>query len=289
MKIKITRFRVFSALAIAILAGASIFSYVLANSPATVTDNFSDSTKIASSAQVTVASGVVTLSAASTFSCGSSLVDSRDGKTYATVTIGTQCWMAQNLNIGTRVAGSATQTKTCAASDGSDIQKYCYSDLDSNCTRNTTTHTDGGLYQWDQAMCNSTTAGAQGICPTGWHVPTHDELTTMERAVCVAGGTASATCDTTFPINVITTGWLGTAANEGTRLKNGGSTGFNGLLSGYRFTDGTFSNLTATMYFWSSVQSTSNAWRRGLDSSYATVYRYTSSKALGFSVRCLKN
>jgi len=86
--------------------------------------------------------------------------DARDGKTYNTVLIGTQCWMRENLNIGTRIDGSQNQT------DNGTIEKYCYDDLESNCD------IYGGLYQWDEAMQYVTTQGVQGICPAGWHLPT---------------------------------------------------------------------------------------------------------------------
>jgi len=66
-------------------------------------------------------------------------IDSRDGKTYKTVVIGSQTWMAQNLNYGTMVLGSKDQN------DDSKVEKYCYKDQSSNCT------TDGGLYQWAEA------------------------------------------------------------------------------------------------------------------------------------------
>ena len=61
-----------------------------------------------------------------------------------------------------------------------------------------------------------------------------------------------------------------------------------GLLAG-NCNSGSFNNLSSNGYFWSSVQSGSNAWNRKLNSSNATVNRNTNSKAYGFSVRCLKN
>ena len=52
--------------------------------------------------------------------CGSTtFTDSRDGKTYSTVSIGDQCWMAQNLNVGTLTAGTNNQGTSCSS-----IQKY---------------------------------------------------------------------------------------------------------------------------------------------------------------------
>lgn len=145
-----------------------------------------------------------------------------EGESYTTVYIGTQCWFAENLNIGTRIAGAGNQT-----SNGT-IEKYCYSDQETYCD------TEGGLYQWGEAMAYSTTPGAQGLCPSGWHIPTHNEYTALELAVCT-----SASCATDFPYDALTTGWRGT--NEGTKLKSGGTSGFTGLLVGSRSTDGTFS------------------------------------------------
>jgi hypothetical protein len=98
------------------------------------------------------------------WNCGDTIVDGRDSKIYNTVLIGTQCWFAQNLNIGIQVNGAVNQTNNAT------IEKYCYSDNDANCL------VYGGLYQWDEYMnytssSNSNSSGRQGICPIGWHVP----------------------------------------------------------------------------------------------------------------------
>ena len=260
---------------IGILAGVAVIysgARIMATSP--VTDTFTDSSKIASTENLTVAGGQVKLSLTLDWTCGSAWVDSRDSKSYATVLISGQCWMAQNMNVGTLTAGAGNQGASCPSA--AEIEKYCYSDNEANCT------TYGGLYQWDQAMCGSATAGAQGICPVGWHIPTHDEYTTLERAVCDSG-----TCATDFPLDTSTTGWRGT--NEGTSLKTGGTSGFNGLLAGYRNTNGSFYNLTTYGYFWTSLQSGANAWGRDLGSGDATVGRVADDELYGFSVRCLKD
>lgn len=217
------------------------------------------------------------------WSCGDALVDSRDSKSYSTVSIGSECWMAKHINVGTLIAGASNQTNNAT------IEKYCYSDTESNCT------SDGGLYQWAEAMqyaasCNGTGAPpndacatpVRGICPSGWHIPSHYEYVALERAVCTSG-----TCATDFPYDITTTGWRGT--NEGTKLKVGGSSGFEGLLAGYRYTDGSFYNRGTTAIIWSSLESGSNAWLRYLDSGLATVYRNAYDKLYGFSVRCLKD
>ena len=267
---KIQKFRYFSIILIAVMLVASVVSIVLANSPATVTDNFTDSSKIASSANVTVANGVISLTPTSTWTCGSNIVDSRDSKIYTTILIGTQCWMAQNMNVGTRTNGANTQGTDCPSAVA--IEKYCYSDSEANCT------TYGGFYQWDQTMCGSTTEGAQGICPTGWHIPTDAEQYTLENYLKDSGQTCNSGRVNAYD-----------CATAGTKLKSGGTSNFNGLLAGYRFTDGSFYYLSSYSYFWSSLQSGTSAWNRYLDSGKTTVGRNLDSKAFGFSVRCLKN
>jgi len=224
-------------------------------------------------------SGVVTIESRALgpyFTCGTDTVEDADSNVYNTVLIGDQCWMATNLNVGTRVALSTNQT------DNATIEKWCYSNTDANCdTNNNPNHPDGGLYQWDEAMQYSTTAGAQGICPTGWHIPTHDEFTTLERAVCTSG-----TCATDFPYDTTTTGYRGT--NEGTKLKPNGTSGFEGNLAGYGFS-GSFANRGTVGIFWSSSESGASAWYRALNSVTALVLRDAYSQLAGFSVRCLKD
>ncbi|OQA77161.1 MAG: hypothetical protein BWY30_01160 [Tenericutes bacterium ADurb.Bin239] len=66
--------------------------------------------------------------------------------------------------------------------------------------------------------------------------------------------------------------------------------GFAAKLPGYRDTNGTYYHLGSGLYLWSSTPSgASTAWYRELYSSYSTVYRYSLSRAFGFSVRCLRD
>ncbi|HAT74163.1 MAG: putative lipoprotein [Candidatus Moranbacteria bacterium GW2011_GWF2_36_839] len=198
------------------------------------------------------------------WTCGTNKVIDSAGNSYSTVLIGTQCWMASNLNIGTRIAGTSNQT------NNSTIEKYCYNNLDANCT------TYGGLYQWDEMMQYTEIAGTQGICPVGWHIPTDAQQHILDDYL------SPSACD---PNRVN----LWSCDPAGTALKSGGSSGFNGLLAGYRSTDGSFASLSTSAFFWSSTVSGSNAWTRVLSSTNATVYRYEYDQAYGFSVRCLKD
>lgn len=207
----------------------------------------------------------------SAWTCGNDWVDDRGDARYATTRVGTQCWMAEQMNIGVMISSGENQGTSCAS-----VQKYCYQNSEEQCA------IYGGLYQWSQAMCDSVAPGARGICPAGWHIPTHDEWTTLERSVC-----DSATCGTDFPYDAVTTGWRGT--DESVRLKPGGTSGFNGALGGYRDLRGAFGYLGMYGNFWASSQSGANAWFRDLASAKDTIGRNVENPLLGFSVRCLKN
>ena len=78
------------------------------------------------------------------FICGASRV-SYGGKDYNTVLIGSQCWLKENLDVGTMINGSNQQTNNGI------IEKYCYNNVPNNCS------TYGGLYQWNEAMQYFTT------------------------------------------------------------------------------------------------------------------------------------
>jgi len=218
-------------------------------------------------------------SACMAFSCGNGLVDLRDGKSYATVLIGTQCWMAESLNIGTMINNPGDQT------DNGTLEKYCYDNIAANCD------TFGGLYQWNEMMQYVHTEGTQGICPPGWHIPTDAEWKTLEMHL----GMTQVEADNS--------GWRGTH-NEGGKLKEIGTThwlvpntgatnssGFTALPGGYCLSDGSFNNLGNSGNWWSSTEySGSYAWCRGLYYNTDQANRnYSLSKPNGFSVRCIKD
>lgn len=89
------------------------------------------------------------------------------GRAYPTVKIGDQCWLKENLNVGSIIDGQQPQT------DNSVLEKYCYDNKELNC------EIYGGLYQWDEAMQYQSAGDAQGICPSGWHIPLSGELQMM--------------------------------------------------------------------------------------------------------------
>ena len=205
----------------------------------------------------------------SLFECGNEFTDIRDGKKYKTVLIGTQCWMAENLHIGTVIPPSAN-----AANNGI-IEKYCHGGINSDATSGDCIN-KGGLYQWDEMMQYTIIEGTQGVCPAGWHIPTDAEWCILENFV-----------DATTDPGCSLTGWRGT--DGGTKLKTGGSSGFEALLAGSQAPDGLFYDSGAYTDFWSSGESGSNAWTRDLYPTEARVGRNPDVKLGGFSVRCLKD
>ena len=218
--------------------------------------------------------------------CGNSTygkVDDVDNNTYNTVKIGTQCWMKENMRTTKYPNGSAITRGPTTTWSASDLSYYgCPPNTDNNAEDCAAVSTLGYMYQWSAAMNNTTTAGAQGICPSGWHIPTDGEQNTLDQylktGTCDANRSGLWDCDP-----------AGTKLSSYT-LNGTNSSGFSGLLAGYRNTASPwFYGRGTYTYFWSSAQSGSNAWYRLLYSSYSTVYRNANTKAYGFSVRCLKD
>ena len=182
------------------------------------------------------------------------------GKTYNTVQIGSQCWLRENLDVGALVPGSQGQI------NNSMIEKYCYGDDTVNCA------VYGGLYQWGEAMQYDMAQGGRGICPTGWHIPTPAEFTTLSMT---AGNDASALKA------------IGQGSGDGTGTN---TSGFSALLAGLRYSNGSFYFLGTNGYFWSSTQvGATSALGLRLDGLNAVVSLYSNFTTYGFGVRCLKD
>ena len=214
------------------------------------------------------------------WNCGNFFIDDRDGQKYNTVQIGSQCWMKENLNIGTMINGSQNQQ------NNSTIEKYCYDNDTVNCD------TYGGLYQWKEMMQYKTTPGTQGICPLDWHLPTDEEWKQLEGEVDYLYGYPNPEWDSTD--------WRGFDAGLNLKSTNGWNLGGNGtdlfgftaIPSGYRDTPGNFAALGNNTYFWSGnwdSGSGNDAWHRILSNEKDKVSRNSSSFTHGFSTRCLKD
>jgi len=205
------------------------------------------------------------------FSCGDSLLDTRDSQKYGTVQIGTQCWMRENLNLGKMVNSVSTGSSHTDVSDNGMIEKYCYYNDPVNCA------IYGGLYDWNEMMGYVDTPGTQGICPAGWHIPNDSEWSTLEIQLggsVVAGGALKET-DTQH--------WY--SPNSGAT----NSYGFTGLGSGLRYSQGIFSNMGYYANFWTSTAYFTTGLGRYLSYNSASVTAFLGDKSLGCSVRCMKD
>lgn len=191
--------------------------------------------------------------------CGKDLVDQRDGKTYKTVCISDQVWMAENLDY--EVSGSA-----------------CYDYLEANCSEY------GQLYTWDMVMNNEnssseTPSGVRGICPEGWHIPSDPEWQNLIVALGgenLAGGALKAL-----------EGWqspnTGADNTSGFTALPGGSATW--LFSG-------FLEKGRQASFWSSTESsgaTEQAFPRTIFYNSQNVNRVSRHKNDGLSLRCVKD
>ncbi len=216
--------------------------------------------------------------------CNGTFTDARDGKSYAQVQIGNQCWMAENLNVGIMINSSNGGYYGNGEQTSNDvIEKYCYENVEDSCD------VYGGLYQWNEMMQYFIMEGVQGICPDGWHIPTDAEWCTLENEVDAG----------TVPCDV--SGWRG--SDGGGNLKdttttrwwtpNTGATnssGFAALPGGARLaTDGSFGDALISGIFWTSTENSTEAWFRMLSYAHADEYREVFDKNRGYSVRCVRD
>ena len=192
-----------------------------------------------------------------------------DGNEYATVIIGNQVWMSENLKVTKYRDGTAIPTGL-SNSEWENTTSGAYAVYDNN-----ETHADtyGYLYNW-YAVDDS-----RNIAPDGWHVPTDDEWTTLTDylgGTSVAGGKMKETGTSHW--NSPNTG----ATNE---------SGFTAFPGGYRgYSNGLYLSIGSYGYFWSSSESSSfSAWKRDLFYDYSEVDRNYDYKRYGFSVRCVRD
>jgi uncharacterized protein (TIGR02145 family) len=205
------------------------------------------------------------------FSCGTSTVSDVDGNNYNTVQIGTQCWTQSNLkvskyrngdNISTGLSNTAWENTTAgsyAIYDNNPVYDGLY----------------GKLYNHYAVM------DTRGLCPTGWHVPTDGEWTTLETFLggsSVAGGALKSTATQPTP-----GGWF--TPNTGATNSSGFSAGPGGLRGFY----GDFFSVDTGGFWWSSSTSGADAWNRFLSYYNGDITRYNNFRTDGFSVRCLRD
>ncbi|NVN96269.1 MAG: fibrobacter succinogenes major paralogous domain-containing protein [Bacteroidetes bacterium] len=200
-----------------------------------------------------------------------------DGNVYHTIKIGTQVWMVENLKVthyrnGDKISNVKNSTQWRKLTTGA----YCNYDNDP-----TNAVTYGRLYNW-YAINDS-----RRIAPKGWHVSSDAEWNILEKYL-------DNSIDTTY------IGWTGT--DIGNKLKEAGtshwfsgnsgtnSSNFTALPGGYRGSDGKFAGIRSLGYWWTAiVYGVTYTWNRSLGYGSATVGKDDDEKAVGFSLRCLKD
>jgi len=219
-----------------------------------------------------------------------------DGNVYETVQIGDKLWMKENLK-STRYADGTYLEYVEGNSEWSsmapDTRAYCWYENDG---ANEAEY--GLLYSWAGAMkgaggSNGVPSGIQGVCPVGWHIPSHAEWMEMQEFLIENG----YNWDGTNAGNKIgkalasTYGWNESPAvgQPGFNQETNNSSGFTALPGGYRSYNGSFAYIGNSGVFWTSTEEEGNVWRYRVnhDRDYLDGGAYSAIN--GFSVRCVKD
>jgi len=200
---------------------------------------------------------------------------STTGGYYRTVKIGDQCWLKENLNVGTMIKESVIPT------DNKITEKYCFDYNPSNCD------IYGGLYlgveaiQYIKGDINTddpkTNKLVRGICPTGWHIPSDNEFAILADylgGAGIAGGKLKESG---------TTHWRETSKD----VTN--SSGFTALPAGFTYSHG-YQYLGTLLDLWTSTVTGYSMQARGLVM-YNLEFKqqYNNQYGNGNAIRCLKD
>jgi uncharacterized protein (TIGR02145 family) len=188
--------------------------------------------------------------------CGDDI--GHEGYDYSTVQIGEQCWFAENCRYLPVVSSSSAGSETSPyyyvyGYEGSTVSE-------AKATENYETY--GVLYNWPAVM-------TEGICPSGWHIPSDAEFTQLRD---VLGG------------------WFAAGFKMKTSIWNGSnSSGFTGLPGGDRYSGG-FNHSGSLGIWWSTSEYGSSAARKCyLTHAYSNCYQNSDSRIYGFSARCVRD
>ncbi|MBQ6155573.1 MAG: choice-of-anchor J domain-containing protein [Bacteroidales bacterium] len=214
---------------------------------------------------------------------GSTTVTDVDNNVYPTILIGNQCWMAENL----RTTHYSNGADIPAGTSTSNSVAYRYNPNDDA----STVSNYGYLYNWPAVMHNTTSSsanpsGVQGVCPEGWHVPSHAEWTQMEDYVNSqsqfrCGGNSG---QITRALS-LESEWDYLSSLCETQTK---SVGFNAIPAGYY--SGYHGYFGSATYFWSSSSKTSTtAYVHGWESDETISVFDDASRGYAMSVRCIRD
>ena len=224
--------------------------------------------------------------------CGT--VTDYDGNVYNTVRLGHQCWMRENLRTTHYADGTAIPT----SSNSSSTEPYYYQG--GNLLQ------DGLYYNWTAVMngagqTNANPSGVQGVCPTGWHVPSAAEWIELSDFVASVPNYRCGTGSNTITKALSSrTNWNNSsyACTPGNNQSINNATRFNAMPAGYRGFNGNFSDSGSGVLFTSATNYDYAAnsgsimvygyWRDWGSWGWRTGY-YEYDKATGLNVRCVKN
>ncbi len=216
-------------------------------------------------------------------------VADHEGNWYKVVQIGDQCWLAENMRATTNVQGESILQNPASSLSNVEPRAFYYSDNIDYYNKY------GCLYNFPAAMNGSTSEGARGICPEGWHIPRDGEWFALEKEVLglqpqdssrsemVKGsevGRLIGGCDWTSSTS------SNYAGNYSYPERN--SYGFSAFPAGYY--GGSFNYVTQNAFFWSSTQTeATKAQRRVFAYNSNGIKRSGCNLSDGLSVRCLRD
>jgi uncharacterized protein (TIGR02145 family) len=198
-----------------------------------------------------------------------------DGNLYHTVTIGTQVWMVENLNVTHYRNGDPITNVT-----------------DNNQWFNLTTEAYCDYTSYGKIYNSYAVQDSRNIAPTGWHVPSDAEWTTLTDYLINNGYGYQGSGHDIAKSMAATSGWdtfsdVGATGND---QASNNSSGFTALPGGGRFTSGSFFDAGSSGYWLSSTDaSATSTWSRGINYNGSAMGRGYYDKDDGLSVRCVRD
>ena len=239
---------------------------------------------------------------------GTPTVTDHEGNVYATVQIGNQCWMRDNLRTTTSPS-TGTYLIPAAGTDYTYTGKQAFWYDNDSATYAPMNY--GLLYNWNAAMDTFNTAYGEtsvnnlspvsvngdrrGICPVGWHLPSQEEWTQLETYVYSQSEYSCSYLGDVAKALASETGWYNSTdyyyCSVGNDPSSNNATGFSAVPAGGG-TNSSFNDAGTDAWFWSSSQRdpylTVAIARRLSYNSKSLLKQYT-AKYNGYSVRCLRD
>ena len=224
-------------------------------------------------------------------------VTDQDGNVYNTVIIGNQCWMKENLRVTHYSNGEAIPM-----GDSTSITlpyRYCPDDNAANVA------IFGYLYNWPAVMhgaasSDTNPSGVQGVCPKGWHMPSHAE---WEQLASYVGSQSAYQCDNSSFKNAKAlasqTTWyfsMYDPCSPGYNPSTNNATGFSAITAGCYGNTGSnyhiYLGFGTNAQFWSTTRTGCHEYIYSTHISHSNIMvspSISSDMHEGFSVRCIRN